>query len=264
MGVKGKAGSGGNADEQEKVSFTEHLEDLRATVIKSFLAMLAGFILCYIYSRELYGFLIIPLNEAMPKGGQVAMISVTEGFITFLKVSLLGGVMVASPVIFYQIWKFIAPGLYAHEKRYVWPFVFSATLFFLLGASFAYFVVFPFGLKFLLEFPGPEVNPTISMGQYLSFTTKLMLAFGAIFELPVAVFFMSRMGLIHYSTLAKGRGIALVVIFIVAAVLTPPDVFTQFLMACPLYILYEISIWVARIFGTADQLEEDAREEATE
>lgn len=264
MNIKGKIENGKNSEVQEKVSFTEHLEDLRATVIKSFLAVLAGFILCYIYSRELYAFLVIPLNDAMPEGGQVAMISVTEGFITFLKVSLLGGILAASPVIFYQIWKFVAPGLYTHEKRYIWPFVFSATIFFLLGAAFAYFVVFPFGLKFLLEFPGPEISPTISMGQYLSFTTKLLLAFGAIFELPVVVFFLARMGLIHYSTLAKGRGIALVVIFIVAAVLTPPDVFTQFLMACPLYILYEISIWVARVFGTADQLADEAREDATE
>lgn len=243
-------GAGGEQPEEgEKLPFTSHLEELRSRLIKSGLAVIAGFAACYGVSERLFAFLVRPLERALPEGGHLAMLRVQEAFLTYLKIALLAGVFLASPVILYQAWKFVAPGLYPKEKRYVWPFVGAATFFFFTGAAFAYWVVFPFGFQFLLAYAKGAIQATISIEAYLGFATRLLLAFGLVFELPVVVFFLARMGLLTHHTLARTRGYALVVIFIVAAVLTPPDVFTQLLMAAPLYILYEISILVARFAG---------------
>ncbi|GAB4255883.1 MAG: hypothetical protein Kow0092_01430 [Deferrisomatales bacterium] len=243
--------------EGDKLPFTAHLEELRSRLIKAGLALIGGFAACYAVSEQLFAFLVQPLTAALPEGSHLAMIRVQEGFLTHLKVALLAGVFLASPVILYQAWKFVAPGLYPHEKRYVWPFVGTATVFFFAGAAFAYWVVFPFGFRFLLAYAQGTIQASISMDAYLGFATRLLLAFGAVFELPVVVFFLAKMGLITYRPLVQGRGYALVIIFIVAAILTPPDVFTQLLMAAPLYILYEISIVVARVFGRAPEEEEE-------
>ncbi len=243
-------------EEAEKLPFTAHLEELRQRLIKSALAVIAGFAACYGVSGRLFSFFVQPLLEALPEGSHLAMIRVQEGFLTHLKMALLGGVLLASPVILYQAWKFVAPGLYPHEKRYVWPFVGTATAFFFAGAAFAFWVVFPFGFRFLLRYASGPIRASISIDAYLGFAIKLLLAFGVVFELPVVVFFLARMGLITHHTLARGRGYALVVIFIVAAVLTPPDVFTQLMMAGPLYVLYEISILVARVFARPPEPEE--------
>lgn len=246
------------ADEGDKLPFTAHLEELRHRLIKSAGAVVAGFAACYGVSQYLFAFLVRPLTAALPAGSHLAMLRVQEGFLTYLKIALLGGVFLASPVILYQAWKFVAPGLYPQERRYVWPFVGTATLFFFAGAAFAYWVVFPFGFRFLLGYAAGDIQASISMDAYLGFATRLLLAFGAVFELPVVVFFLAKMGLITYRPLARGRGYALVVIFVVAAILTPPDVFTQVLMAVPLYVLYEISILVAKIFGPEPEVEEPA------
>lgn len=250
------ATNGGSPEEGEKLPFTAHLEELRLRLIKSAVAVIAGFALCYGFSEPLFAFLVRPLAAALPQGSHLAMLRVQEGFLTYLKIALLAGVFLASPVILYQAWKFVAPGLYPQERRYVWPFVGTATFFFLAGASFAYWVVFPFGFRFLLAYANGPIQASISIDAYLGFATRLLLAFGIVFELPVVVFFLAKMSLITYRPLVKGRGYALVVIFVVAAVLTPPDVFTQILMAVPLYLLYEISIVVARVFGPKPEVEE--------
>jgi sec-independent protein translocase protein TatC len=242
--------------EGEKLPFTAHLEELRQRLIKCFAAVIAGFAVCYGFSEVLFGFFVAPLLEAMPERGHLAMLRVQEGFLTHLKISLLAGLFLASPVVLYQIWKFVAPGLYPQERRYVWPFVGVATCFFFGGAAFAYWLVFPFGFQFLLGYASETIQASISMDAYFGFATRLMLAFGVVFELPVVVFFLAKMGVITYKPLARGRGYALVVIFIVAAILTPPDVFTQMMMAAPLYILYEISIVVARMVGAREEAEE--------
>lgn len=235
--------------EGEKLPFTAHLEELRGRLIKCCVALLVGFSACYSVSDPLFRFLVRPLEVTLPQGSFLTMLRVQEGFLTHLKVGLLGGIFVAAPVLLYQAWKFVAPGLYAHEKRYVWPFVTAASFFFFLGAAFAYWVVFPFGFQFLLAYAGGPIQATLSMEAYLTFATKLLLAFGLVFELPVVMWFLARMGLVSPQALSRGRGYALIIIFIVAAILTPPDVFTQTLMAVPLYILYEISIIVARVAG---------------
>jgi sec-independent protein translocase protein TatC len=253
---------------------TTHLEELRSRLIKCFLVLIVGFGVAYGFSQHLLDFVAAPLAGALPDGGSLAMIKVTEGFMTHLKLALLAGLFASCPMWFYHAWKFVAPGLYPHERRYVWPFVIGATFFFLVGASFAYYIVLPWGLQFLLGYAtggihsagstsGVAMNASISIEAYLGFFTRISLAFGFVFEMPVVIFFLARMGLVHHKTLSKGRGIAVVVIFIVAAFLTPPDVFTQLMMAAPLWVLYELSIIVARIFGQKS-IEEQEAEEAKE
>ncbi|MBI5443861.1 MAG: twin-arginine translocase subunit TatC [Deltaproteobacteria bacterium] len=257
--------SGGEAEESngEKLPFLAHLEELRSRLIKCALGVLVGFIACYSVSDRIFDFLVRPLGTALPKEGRLTILHPTEAFMTGLKVALVAGIVFALPVILYQIWKFVAPGLYAHEKRYVWPFVSAATGFFLAGASFAYWIVFPAAFKVLLGYAGESVLPLLSMRSALDFILKLLFAFGVIFELPVAAFFLAKMGLVHYKMLSGNRGYAVIAIFVVAAVLTPtPDIFNQLLMAGPLYVLYEVSILIVRIFGPKPSAEGAAEEEA--
>lgn len=251
-----------STEDSERLPFTAHLEELRARLIKCFAAIILGFASCYSFSGTLFDFLFAPLVRVLAtQGGTLAMHRVQEAFLTHLKISLLAAVFIASPVILYQLWKFVAPGLYSHERRYVWPFVFTATAFFFTGAGFAYGVVLPFGLEFLIGMAaGEQVQAILSIEAYLGFSTRLLLAFGTVFELPVVVFFLARMGLVTHEPLARGRGYALIVIVIVAAILTPPDVFTQTMMAVPLYVLYEISIVVARVCARKRE-EQEAGEE---
>ena len=190
---------------------------------------------------------MLPLKNQMPEGDRVIFTNLPEMFFTYIKTAFVGGIVLSSPFIFHQLWLFIAPGLYQHEKRYLIPFVLSSSLLFLAGTLFAYFVVFPFGFKFFLGFANDYIQALPSVKQYFSFSIKLLLAFGLIFQLPVVVFFISKMGLLGPDTLKKNRKYALLLIFVIAAILTPPDVITQFMMAGPLLILYEISIWVSAI-----------------
>ncbi len=236
-------------EELEKAPITEHLEELRSRILKSAIAILIATVASYPFSKKLYYLLSLPLKKALPQGSNLIFIGVTEAFFTYIKVSLLSGVVVSSPYVLYQIWAFVAPGLYPHEKRVVKPLVSASTLFFLLGVSFGYFVVFPYGLKFLLRFGGRDVVPMPSIGLYFSFAVKMLIAFGVIFELPVVTFFLSKFGIVSYEKMKSFRKYAVVLSLIVGAILTPPDVVTQILLAMPLLILYEISVWVAKIFG---------------
>lgn len=257
-----KTGETAEAGDEDKLPFTAHLEELRSRLIKSGLSVLVGFFACYGINDRLYHVFTKPLREALPEGGHLGMFHPMEGFLTGLKISFVAGLILSLPVLFYQTWKFVAPGLYEHEKRYVWPFVFAATFFFLVGGSFAYFVVFPVAFKVLFGYAGEGAMALPSMESALDFPLKLLLAFGLIFELPVAVFFLAKMGLITSRTLSKNRGYSIVGILIVAAILTPTgDPFNQLLMAIPLYILYEVSIVVARVFGPKPEPESEPESE---
>lgn len=255
---------GQDGGEDDKIPFLAHLEELRNRLIKAFLAVIVGFFACYSVSEQLFSFVSRPIREALEKaGGHMQILHPMEGFMTDLKVAFVGGVVVALPVLFYQLWKFVAPGLYAHEKRYVWPFVTAATVFFLAGASFAYWLVFPVAFPILFGYAGKGVLPMPSKESALELPLKLLLSFGLIFELPVVVFFLAKMGLIHHRLLSKNRGYSLIGILIVAAVLTPTgDPFNQLLMAAPLYLLFELSIVVARIFGPKPEEEDEEPPEA--
>ena len=157
--------------------------------------------------------------------------------------------MLSAPVIFYEFWMFIAPGLYKQERKLLLPIVLLSSVFFVGGALFGYFIVFPFGFKFFLSFATETIRPLPSMKEYLGFSAKLLLAFGLVFELPLIITFLARLGIVSVAFLNKNRKFAILLIFIVAAILTPPDVVTQILMAVPLMMLYELSILGAKIFG---------------
>ncbi len=234
---------------QEKHTFIEHLEDLRKRLIVSLIAVGIGFLVCWNFSKEIFQFLMMPLFKALPTGATMIFTTPAEAFFTYMKVGLIAGIFVASPMVLYQIWLFVAPALYSHEKRYVIPFVFFSTLLFVGGAAFGYFIAFPVFAKFFMHFATDFIQPAPRLKESLSFCSMLLLSFGLAFELPIFIFFLSKVGVIDARMLARNRKYMIIIIFIVAAILTPPDPLSQLMMAVPLVGLYEASIWVARIFG---------------
>jgi len=235
--------------ENEKIPFTAHLDELRKRLVYCFIAVGAGFIISYGFKERLFQILIKPLVSAMGTGDKLIFTGLPEAFFTYLKVAFLSGLILAVPVIIYQFWMFVAPGLYEKEKRFLIPIVFLSSFFFIGGSLFGYFIVFPFGFKFFLGFASETIQPLPSMREYLGFSSKLLLAFGLVFELPIIITFLARLGLVSVDFLKKNRKYALVLFFVGAAILTPPDIVTQIMMAFPLMLLYEISIIGARVFG---------------
>jgi len=235
-----------------EMPFLDHLEEFRRRLIKSIVAVTVCAIAAYFFSDQLFEVLWYPLQRAAP-GLKLHYFKVTEGFTTRIKLSIVAGALAASPVVFYQLWKFVLPGLYEREIKIVVPIVMASTFFFLLGAVFCYFVLLPFGLDFFYKQAPAGTEPTLMMSDYLSFILVLILAFGVVFELPVVAFFLGRIGLISSRFLAKGRRYAAVIIAIVAAVITPPDFISQLGVGIPLYILYELSIIIVRLTGSAEQ-----------
>ena len=245
--------------EDDKLPFTTHLEELRKRLIISFIAIGVCFVGCYAFSKRLFEILMRPLLVAMPEGEKLIYTGLPEAFFTYLKVALLAGIFLAVPVLMYQLWMFIAPGLYKKEKVWVLPIVFLSSLFFTGGALFGYFVVFPFGFKFFMGFASDYVKPLPSMSQYLGFSAKLLFAFGVVFELPLFITFLAKLGIVDVPFLKAKRKYAFLLFFVFAAILTPPDVITQCMMAGPLIVLYEVSIVGARIFGKK-KVKEDVEE----
>jgi len=244
-------------NEEEKQPFLGHLEELRKRLIACAIAVGVGFAAAYGFSERIFQLLIAPLQAVMPEGDSLIFTNLPEMFFTYLKVSILTGIMVMAPFIFYQLWMFIAPGLYKREKRYVIPFVLSSTILFVGGSLFGYFVVFPFGFKFFIGFSNEYVKALPSVKQYFSFAIKLLFAFGVVFELPVVIFFLAKMGLVTPEFLKRKRKYAILLTFVLAAILTPPDVITQCMMAGPLIILYEIGILVSRMARKEKEEDED-------
>ncbi|MBW2575070.1 MAG: twin-arginine translocase subunit TatC [Deltaproteobacteria bacterium] len=244
-------------DDQDKIPFTSHLEELRKRLIFCFIAVGIGFVLSYGFKEKLFQILTRPLISVMQTGDKLIFTGLPEAFFTYLKVAFLSGIILAAPVIFYQFWMFVAPGLYNKEKRFMAPIVFLSTFFFVGGAFFGYFIVFPYGFKFFLGFASEIIQPLPSMREYLGFASKLLLAFGLVFELPLIITFLARLGIVSVSFLKKNRKYALLLFFVGAAILTPPDVVTQVMMALPLIVLYEISIIGAKIFGKKKSEEDD-------
>jgi len=245
--------------EDDKLPFTSHLEELRSRLIRCFIAIAVGFAIAYLFKEKLFDILTRPLIQVMDQGDTLIFTGIPEAFFTYLKVSLLAGILLAIPVIMYEFWMFVAPGLYQKERRIMLPIVLISSVFFVGGALFGYFIVFPYGFDFLLGFATENLRPLPSMKEYLSFSAKLLLAFGFVFELPLVLTFLARLGLVTVPFLKKNRKYALLLFFVGSALLTPPDVVTQIMMSVPLMILYEISIIGARIFGRKPlEPEEDA------
>jgi sec-independent protein translocase protein TatC len=235
--------------DEKKLPLTSHLQELRKRLIFSFIAVGAAFFLCYAFADSIFNILAMPLLKVMPSGGSLIFTSVAEAFFTYMKMAFIAGLILVSPFVLYQIWAFVAPGLYQKEKRYVVPFVLGGSLFFAMGVLFAYFVAIPIGFKFLLGYATDFIKPMPSMKEYLSFSIKFLFAFGLVFEFPVVLVLLARIGVVDATTLARQRKYAILLIFIFAAVVTPPDLISQVLMALPLMGLYELSILLSRIFG---------------
>lgn len=244
-----------------RMTFTAHLEELRSRLLKCLVAVGIGFAGSYFFKEEFFQILSRPLLRAMGDKGTMIFTGVPEPFFVYLKVALVAGIFFSAPLIIYEIWAFVAPGLYVQEKRYVVPFVFFSSLLFLLGTFFAYSVVCPLGFKFLLGFAAHDIQPMLAIKEYFSFSTKLLLAFGFVFQLPLFIVFLSKAGIVTPQTLSRQRKYVILLIFAVAAFLTPPDVATQFMMAGPLFALFEVGIIMARIFGKKGEVPEEKRPE---
>jgi sec-independent protein translocase protein TatC len=223
-------------------------------------AVAVGVAFCatYYYSSELFKILMQPLLEVMPPEHGLIFTGLPEAFFTYIKVALVAAVFVSMPVILFELWRFVAPGLYAREKRYVMPFVFASTLCFVGGALFGYYIVFPFGFSFFVGFASDFIRPMPSVKEYFSFAARMLFAFGMVFELPVFIFFLARIGVVNAPLLRRQRKYAILGIFVVSAVLTPPDVASQLMMAGPLMVLYEVSVVVAKLFGRKPAADDDS------
>ncbi len=234
-----------------EMPLTSHLEELRKRLMIASISWLVAFLGCYAVAEKLFKLLSEPVQQALPEGSSLVFIQATEPFFTYIKVAAVAGVLIALPVIMWQIWGFIAPALYKNEKIFAVPFVMASCLCFGLGTYFGFTFVFPTIFTFLIKFGtgGGEINAMLSMGSYLTLSTRLLFAFGMVFELPIIIFFLARMGVVDHKWLAKKRKIALLLAFVLGAVLTPPDIISQASIAIPFIVLYEVGIIVARLFG---------------
>jgi sec-independent protein translocase protein TatC len=233
-----------------KMSFLEHLDELRKRLMWAIGALFAGFLIALFFIDTIFGFIMRPLAATLPAGRKMIYTEPTEAFMLQLKVAALAGVVIAAPAVMWQLWLFIAPGLYRREKRLALPFIVSTSLLFVAGAAFNHYVVFPIAFTFLGSFTKdymefmPRITPVFSL------YSQLLLAFGIIFQMPVLVFTLARLGLVTAGFLWKNTKYAVLIIFVISAVITPTsDVVTQTLMAAPMLVLYVVSIGIAWVFG---------------
>ena len=252
------------AEEELRMPFWSHLAELRKRLVISAIAVSIGFALCFNFSEDLLGVLMIPLNMTMsyhasfpflmftpnPARQELFFTTLTEPFMAHLKIAFVAGLILAVPVILLQIWKFISPGLMPRERRYTGYFVSFSTLFFAAGVLFCFFLLLPFAVPFLIGYKTEHLKPIIRIGEYIDFTLKFLLGAGAVFELPLIIILLSRMGILQPASLAKFRKYAFLLSFIIGAIITPtPDALNMTLMSLPIYVLYEIGILGARLFG---------------
>ncbi len=227
-------------------SFISHLVELRDRLLRAILSVLVAFLCVFPWSKDLYSILARPLLEALPKGGQMIATDVVGVFLVPMKVSLLVAFIIALPYVLYQAWAFVAPGLYAHEKKLVLPLIIASTVLFIVGMSFAYFLVFPVVFKFMASIAPEGVAWMTDIEKYLSFALTTFVAFGITFEVPVIVIVLVRVGIVSISKLKEIRPYVIVGSFVVGAVFTPPDVLSQLMLAIPLCLLYEVGLFLAR------------------
>jgi sec-independent protein translocase protein TatC len=235
--------------ENKEGAFLFHLQELRTCLIKSFVGLIVGFSLTAYFSKDIYAYLAQPLMSVLPEGSHFIAVHPFEGWLTYLKTALVAGFFLALPYILWQVWLFVAPGLYKKEKRWALFFVMLTSILFMVGSIFGYFYVFPYAFEF---FTGILQDTSVvflpQMNSYLGFVFKLLLAFGVIFELPLIVFVVAMTGLVSIEKLFSFQKYMIVVSFFVAALLTPPDVITQIIMGIPMILLYELGLLCAWIF----------------
>jgi len=236
--------------DETKLPLTDHLAELRSRIFRILIAWVIGAILSWRFSEQIFGLLLAPAVAAL--GGddaQLQAIAPTEIFFTYLKCAVLSGFLLSLPVIFWQIWRFVAPGMYPSEKKAVVPFVSASTVLFLSGSIFGYTMVFPLMFDFFTQFDSEFVRSAWTMREVFALTTRLFLAFGVAFELPVLVFFLSVTGIVDAPTLLRGTPYATLAVFVTAAILTPPDWVSQVFLAVPMVLLYLVGVGVAFVFG---------------
>lgn len=248
--------------ENEKMSLTDHLIELRKRLTRALIALGIGFFICYYFKTWIFDVVTKPLTEALPKNSYLIYTGLTEAFFVYMKLSFFASLIITSPFILYQIWKFISPGLLPKEKQYVVPFVVSSSILFIGGILFGYFIALPPAFNFFVSFNNKYLQAMISFGAYLSLFVTFLLGFGLSFEMPVFIFFLTKLGIVNSKMLSKQRRYAILVIFILAAILTPsPDALSQILMALPLLFLYEVSIFVAKFVERKKAAVADTEEE---
>jgi len=247
---------GDDNEQMPAMGFLEHLEELRRRIIYSLIAVAVGFFLCWGYAEKIYGIMQRPIMEALQRNGlaqKLVYLNPTEPFNMYLKVAFLAGLFVTSPFILYQVWAFIAPGLYRNEKRYVTPFMFSTVLLFIAGGYFGYKLVYPQALEFLIGY-GKQFQPMITIGEYTDLFLVIIIGMGVIFELPILVFFLSLMGVVTAGWMWRNLRYSILVIFIIAAILTPTtDILNMCIFAAPMVALYVFSIGIAWIVHPAQR-----------
>jgi sec-independent protein translocase protein TatC len=236
-----------------RMSFLEHLDELRKRIINATIALFGGFLIAFVFIGPVFDFIMRPLQEALPEGGTLIYTNPTEAFILNIKIAAIAGLVIASPLVIFQVWRFIAPGLYVNEKKWAIPFVVISTACFVAGTAFSHYIVFPFAWTFFAAFTTdiltfmPRIEPAFSM--YI----RLLLAFGVVFEMPTMVLFLSRMGLLTARFMVKNFKYFMLIAVVLSAVITPPDVISQIAMTGPLIILYGISIGLAWAFGKREK-----------
>ncbi|MEE9218118.1 MAG: twin-arginine translocase subunit TatC [Acidobacteriota bacterium] len=232
------------------MSFLEHLEELRSRMLRSLLALAIAFLICWVFSSPLYEFLARPVMAALPPGKTLAFTALPDPFILYMKVALLTGIFLASPYLLWQLWLFVAPGLYGHERRLAIPFLLSSTALFVAGGAFGYYIAFPAACRFFLKV-GQPFEPILTVREYFRLEMQVLLVMGLVFELPVFIFFFSRLGIVTPRFLWEKFTYAVLIIFVTAAIITPPDFVSQLLIALPMVVLYLVGIGVAWLFGPA-------------
>jgi sec-independent protein translocase protein TatC len=231
-----------------KMSFLDHLDELRRRLIISISAIGIGFLACWAFSKPIYDFLAVPITQNL-SGGKLAYTNPTDPFTTYMKVALLAGVFLASPVVLTQIWLFISPGLYAHEKKFALPFIFSTTVLFLLGGAFAYYIALPMSLKFLINM-GSAFQAMVTITEYLDLILTVILGCAVIFQIPVLIFFLTIFGIVNARFLVRNLRYAILIIFIIASILTPTsDIPNMLIFSTPMLLLYLVGIVVSWVFG---------------
>ena len=243
-------------DNSEKSGFISHLVELRQRLINSFIFLFSFFVVCYFFSEEIYSFLVQPYADAVKDDNvnrRLIFTALQETFLTYLRVSFFAALFFSSPIILMQIWKFVAPGLYKNEKKAILPYLIATPILFLLGGMLVYYLIMPLAIKFFLSFEASSINSALpiqleaKVNEYLSLVMKLIFAFGLSFQLPVILSLLARVGFIDSVFLKERRKYVVVIIFVAAAILTPPDPITQIGLAIPLLILYELSIFSVKI-----------------
>lgn len=250
--------------DEAKMSFWAHLDELRKRIVAVCVAVGIGFVLCFNISERILGILMLPLNATMHWGKAFPFVTfvpnetghtlhftaLTEPFMAHIKIGIIGGIMLMVPVILQQIWKFIVPGLLERERKYAGQFVFFSTVFFAAGVLFCFFFLLPFAIPFLVGYKTDHLTPIIKIGEYIDFTLKFMLASGAVFELPLLMILLGRMGILQTATLTRFRKYAFLIAFVIGGLITPtPDAFNMTIMSLPIYLLFEVGILGVRVFG---------------